>query len=109
MVTAAGGEATPPTVTTTDCEPVGALAGTTKLICEAPSRPDATPANKIGAGTPPTVTATGSRGCGSKLIGVAAKGDAPVASAGETEPSPVTNARRMSPRRAVEKGTREPK
>src|SRR5215471_14120388 len=102
-VTVADGAATPPTVTTTGCTPVGAASGITKLIWEAPTRPEATPTNTMRADAPPTVTVTGSSGCGNRLMGVSKNGVAPSVSTGETEPSPVMNASSVSPRLAVEK------
>src|SRR5581483_2426826 len=56
------------------------------------------------AGSPPTVTETGSCGCGNLVIGVTELGVVPVASEGRTCPSPVTKRVVTCPPRALEKG-----
>jgi len=58
-----GGLATPPTVTTTGCGPVGAVEGIVKSICVTPAAHDGMPMVLIVAGIPPTVRVTGRRGC----------------------------------------------
>src|SRR4051794_6762919 len=49
-------EFTAPTLTTTGCTPVGALAGTRTLIWYSPTYPGARPANRTSAGWPPICT-----------------------------------------------------
>ena len=63
------------------------------------------PAKLITAVTPPTVTDRGRRGCGSRASGVKVKGEEPVASVGETSPSPVMKSVSVSPGFPLENGT----
>ena len=60
--------------------------------------------NLMSAGSPATVTVTGSCGLGRLVKGVAEDGDVPVASAGCTFPSPVMNSVEGSVRLALENG-----
>jgi len=89
--------ATPPTVTTTGCTPAATLFGITKFTWVTPARPGGMPTKLMGAVIAPTVTDKGKRGWGSRPSGVARKGEAPVASDGETWPSPVRKSVGVSP------------
>ena len=100
--------ATPPTVTTTGCTPGAASFGITKFTCVTPARPGGMPAKLIAAVTPPTVTDSERRGCGSRDSGVKVKGVAPVANAGETSPSPVMKSVSVSPGFPLPNGTNAP-
>src|SRR5579864_23107 len=66
------------------------------------------PMNWIGASTPPMVRLAGSFGFGSNAAGVVGAGDAPVASGGDTAPSPVMKRIDVWPRAPLREGTGKP-
>jgi len=104
----AGWLATPPTVTTTACEPSGALWGIVKSICVTPTNPAGIPVNRVVAVIPPTVTVTGSRGLGNRATGVPENGVAPANNAGNVSPSPVMYSVNACPRPPITEGANEP-
>src|SRR5258706_5623625 len=88
MVSGTGALEAFPTVTTTGCGPAASPDGTRNVICAVPIRLGASAAICTNAGTPPTVTLTGSTGFAwpdTAVVGAYA-----VFSAGVTSPTPVT-------------------
>src|SRR5271169_3250008 len=77
------------------------------LICVTPTSPAGTPINWIVAGTPPTVTAVADVGSGNAVTAVPVAGAAPVGTAGDTGPVPVTYTDTNFPRPIVFTGTRK--
>ena len=88
----------PFTVTMTGCNPVGALAGIVKLICDTPIDHEGSPTKVVVAATPPTVTAA----FAAETEIVPAAGTAPVVTVGVVNnPSPVANRKIVCPRPVV--------
>src|ERR1019366_179301 len=107
----AGALGMPPMATTTGCAPSGAVAGMRRLICATPTKVSGIPSNRmepVPVGTPPIETAVACMGSGNSAAGVPAAGAAPVATAGDTAPTPVRYRVNTAPRATVAVGTMVP-
>src|ERR1019366_7196024 len=100
--------ATPPMATTTASVPSGALWGMRRLICATPTKVAGIPSNRMEpapVATPPIETVVACMGTGNSATGVPAAGAAPVATAGDTAPTPVRYRVNTAPRATVAVGT----